>query len=155
MLERIIDSGSTTGSTPTPGRIAALTERFYRWDDQRRMTFTVDAASIAGLRRFAEDIELAPTATGTRLTWTFAVEGKPALQLLLRSTSAVTDRVTAPSPRASSAMSPRRRRPGERDTDRCAVINDLAATMVVVPLDGLEAVPSVFNAGSNRRREWS
>ncbi|MFI7528889.1 SRPBCC family protein [Nocardia salmonicida] len=78
----------------TLGRIAALTERFYRWDDQRRMTFTVDSASIPGLRRFAEDIELASTATGTRLTWTFAVEGKPALQLLLRSTSAVTERIT-------------------------------------------------------------
>ncbi|MFD4442076.1 SRPBCC family protein [Nocardia sp. NPDC058519] len=79
----------------TLGRIAALTERFYRWEDQQRMTFTVDFASIPGLRRFAEDIELAPTATGTRLTWTFAVEGKQPLQLLLRSTSAVTDRVTA------------------------------------------------------------
>ncbi|MEV4153257.1 SRPBCC family protein [Nocardia salmonicida] len=78
----------------TLGRIAALTERFYRWDDQRRMTFTVDSASIPGLRRFAEDIELVSTATGTRLTWTFAVEGKPALQLLLRSTSAVTERIT-------------------------------------------------------------
>ncbi|MGW0638102.1 SRPBCC family protein [Nocardia salmonicida] len=78
----------------TLGRVAALTERFYRWDDQRRMTFTVDFASIPGLRRFAEDIELASTATGTRLTWTFAVEGKPALQLLLRSTSAVTERIT-------------------------------------------------------------
>ncbi|MFD9548449.1 SRPBCC family protein [Nocardia salmonicida] len=101
-------SGLVTGmrwTTPRPfgvgsrrvvtlGRVAALTERFYRWDDQRRMTFTVDFASIPGLRRFAEDIELASTATGTRLTWTFAVEGKPALQLLLRSTSTVTERIT-------------------------------------------------------------
>ncbi|WP_328712718.1 SRPBCC family protein [Nocardia salmonicida] len=86
--------GVGSGRIVTLGRIAALTERFYRWDDQRRMTFTVDFASIPGLRRFAEDIELASTATGTRLTWTFAVEGKPALQLLLRSTSAVTERIT-------------------------------------------------------------
>ncbi|MFC9660709.1 SRPBCC family protein [Nocardia sp. NPDC127606] len=86
--------GVGTCRVVTLGRIAALTERFYRWDDQRRMTFTVDFASIPGLRRFAEDIELTPTATGTRLTWTFAVEGKPALQLLLRSTSAVTERIT-------------------------------------------------------------
>ncbi|WP_194827411.1 SRPBCC family protein [Nocardia sp. XZ_19_231] len=86
--------GVGTRRVVTLGRIAALTERFYRWEDQRRMTFTVDFASIPGLRRFAEDIELASTATGTRLTWTFAVEGKPVLQLLLRSTSAVTERIT-------------------------------------------------------------
>ncbi|MGS2811229.1 SRPBCC family protein [Nocardia sp. MW-W600-9] len=74
---------------------AALTERFYRWDDERRMTFTVDSASIPGLRRFAEDIQLTPTPTGTRLTWTFAVEGGPALRPLLRLSAPVTNRLTA------------------------------------------------------------
>lgn len=73
---------------------AALTERFYRWDDERRMTFTVDAASIPGLRRFAEDIQLTPTATGTRLTWTFALEGGPALRPLLRLSGPITTRLT-------------------------------------------------------------
>ncbi|MEV6217015.1 SRPBCC family protein [Nocardia sp. NPDC051833] len=74
---------------------AALTERFYRWDDERRMTFTVDAASIPGLRRFAEDIDLTPTPTGTRLTWTFAVEGGAALRPLLRLSGPITNRLTA------------------------------------------------------------
>ncbi|MFE7721754.1 SRPBCC family protein [Nocardia rhizosphaerihabitans] len=75
--------------------VAGLTERFYRWDDERRMTFTVDSATIPGLRRFAEDIQLTPSATGTRLTWTFAVEGGPALRPLLRLAGPVTNRLTA------------------------------------------------------------
>ncbi|WP_280346585.1 SRPBCC family protein [Nocardia neocaledoniensis] len=78
----------------TLGGVAALTERFYRWDDERRMTFTVDAATVPGLRRFAEDLQLTPTGTGTTLTWTFAVEGGRALRPLLRLSGPVTDRLT-------------------------------------------------------------
>ncbi|MEV0078473.1 SRPBCC family protein [Nocardia neocaledoniensis] len=78
----------------TLGGVAALTERFYRWEDERRMTFTVDAASVPGLRRFAEDLELTPTANGTTLTWTFAVEGGPALRPLLGLSGPVTRRLT-------------------------------------------------------------
>ncbi|WP_280260197.1 SRPBCC family protein [Nocardia abscessus] len=69
--------------TVTLGRLLQLDERFYRWDEGERMTFTVDAASIPGLRRFAEDIVLAPHAGGTRLAWTFALEGELALRPLL------------------------------------------------------------------------
>ncbi|WP_245547969.1 SRPBCC family protein [Nocardia pneumoniae] len=75
--------GVGTTRTVTLGHLIRLDERFYRWDDGERMTFTVDAASIPGLRRFAEDIALTPHAGGTRLTWTFALEGEPALRPLL------------------------------------------------------------------------
>ncbi|MFI5497930.1 SRPBCC family protein [Nocardia asteroides] len=75
--------------------VAALTERFYRWDEQRRMTFTVEAASIPGLRRFAEDLTLAESASGTRLTWVFAVEGGLALRPVLSLAGPVTKRLTA------------------------------------------------------------
>lgn len=75
--------GVGTTRTVTLGGLVRLDERFYRWDEGARMTFTVDAASIPGLRRFAEDIVLAPHAEGTRLTWTFALEGGFALRPLL------------------------------------------------------------------------
>ncbi|WP_328400609.1 SRPBCC family protein [Nocardia sp. NBC_00403] len=60
-----------------------LEERFYRWNVDERMTFTVDAASVPGLRRFGEDIALEKTTGGTRLTWTFALEGETGVQPLL------------------------------------------------------------------------
>ncbi|MEV0462512.1 SRPBCC family protein [Nocardia tengchongensis] len=67
----------------TLGGFVSLRERFYRWEPGSRMTFTVDAASIPGLKHFAEDIQLEPISTGTRLTWTFAFEGVSALRPLL------------------------------------------------------------------------
>lgn len=73
----------------------ALTERFYRWDEQRRMTFTVSAASIPGLRRFAEDVLLEPVGSATRLTWTFALEGQSPVRPLLWLGSPLSQRVTA------------------------------------------------------------
>ncbi|WP_330252996.1 SRPBCC family protein [Nocardia sp. NBC_00565] len=75
--------GVGTTRTVTLGGAVRLDERFYRWDEGKRMTFTVDSASIPGLRRFAEDIVLTPHAEGTRLTWTFALEGSSALRPLL------------------------------------------------------------------------
>lgn len=86
---------ATTWTSPRPfgvgttrevvlGGAVRLEERFYRWIENERMTFTVDAASIPGLRRFAEDLVLHPTASGTLLQWTFAIEGNSALRPLLR-----------------------------------------------------------------------
>ncbi|KAF0844782.1 SRPBCC family protein [Nocardia caishijiensis] len=75
--------GVGTVRTVTLARGVALTERFFRWDEGRRMTFTVDSASIPGLRRFAEDIVVEPAGADTRVTWTFALEGEPALRPIL------------------------------------------------------------------------
>lgn len=75
--------GIGTTRLVTLGGFVRLEERFYRWDEGERMTFTVDAASIPGLRRFAEDLVLEPAPGGARLTWTFALEGNPLLQPLL------------------------------------------------------------------------
>lgn len=75
--------GVDTTRVVTLAGAVRLEERFYRWNINERMTFTVDAASIPGLRRFAEDIALEKTTGGTRLTWTFALEGEPGLQPLL------------------------------------------------------------------------
>lgn len=67
--------GVGTTRTVTVGHGAAsLRERFYRWDEGSRMTFSVEAANRPGFRRFAEDVALEPISGGTRFTWTFAVE---------------------------------------------------------------------------------
>ncbi|WP_328395601.1 SRPBCC family protein [Nocardia sp. NBC_00416] len=86
--------GVGTTREMTLGGILRLDERFYRWDEGSRMTFTVDAASIPGLSRFAEDITLLPLATGTRLIWTFALEGAAPLRPLLAAASPVNRFVT-------------------------------------------------------------
>ncbi|MBY8855473.1 SRPBCC family protein [Nocardia sp. CA2R105] len=86
--------GVGTTRLVTLGGVVRLEERFYRWEEGERMTFTVDAASIPGLKRFAEDLVLQPTPGGTRLTWTFALEGNPLLQPLLGVASPVNNIVT-------------------------------------------------------------
>lgn len=88
--------GVGTTRTVTVGRgAAALRERFFRWDEGLRMTFAAEASTRPGLRRFAEDVALTPTPTGTRLTWTFAVDAEPWLAPLLAVARPLLDRVTA------------------------------------------------------------
>ena len=58
----------------TVGGVATVREKFYRWDENERMTFAVVESSRPGIRRFAEDYVVEPTPTGSRLTWTVAVE---------------------------------------------------------------------------------
>lgn len=55
-------------------RLFTIEEHFYRWDDERRATFHVTRASRPVLNALAEDFVLEPTATGTRLTWTMALD---------------------------------------------------------------------------------
>lgn len=86
--------GVGTTRDVTLGGLVRLSERFYRWDEGSRMTFTVDAASVPGLKRFAEDITLLPLATGTRIIWTFALEGSAVLRPLLAAASPVNRLVT-------------------------------------------------------------
>lgn len=52
-----------TTRTVRAGAFAALNERFFRWDEGRRMTFYVESASLPGFKRFAEDLVLEPTST--------------------------------------------------------------------------------------------
>ncbi|MER6939246.1 SRPBCC family protein [Nocardioides sp. NPDC127514] len=58
----------------TMGGVATVREKFYRWDENRRMTFAVVESNRPGIRRFAEDYVVESTPTGSRLTWTVAVE---------------------------------------------------------------------------------
>jgi len=71
--------GTVRVVTLGPG-VLALRERFWCWEDEHRMAFTVDAATRPGLRSFGEDVELTPTATGTRVRWTFGYTPVPLLR---------------------------------------------------------------------------
>ncbi len=68
-------------------------EEFFRWEDGRRQSFHVTAASIPLVKRLAEDYLIEPVdAHNCRLTWTIAVEpsllgrlGRPVNALIYKS----------------------------------------------------------------------
>lgn len=81
----------------TVAGVATVREKFYRWDEGVRQTFSVVESSRPGFHRFAEDYVVDATPGGSRLTWTVAVEpshlaqrsgflGGPLLGLLIGST---------------------------------------------------------------------
>lgn len=76
------------------GGVAALSERFFRWEEGARFSFYVEAASLPGFRKFAEDVVLEPILGGCRLTWTFAVEAQPWLAPVLTRSRPILERVT-------------------------------------------------------------
>ncbi|HET8993470.1 MAG TPA: alpha/beta hydrolase fold domain-containing protein [Rhodococcus sp. (in: high G+C Gram-positive bacteria)] len=53
---------------------ATVEERFYRWDENRRMTFSASGISRPICRAFAEDYILEPEGAGTRFTWRAAMD---------------------------------------------------------------------------------
>jgi len=57
-------------------RLFSIEEHFYRWEDERRATFHVVSSTRPVLNALAEDFVLEPTANGTRLTWTMALDPK-------------------------------------------------------------------------------
>jgi uncharacterized protein YndB with AHSA1/START domain len=65
-------------------RLITARERYYRWEEGRRKTFTGVQVSVPGLRALAEDYVVEPTPTGSRFTWTLALEPGPALKPILR-----------------------------------------------------------------------
>lgn len=66
--------GVGTVRTVTLARAIKVRERFYRWDDGTRKTFSVVESTAPGLKRMAEDYVVAATDEGARLTWTIAME---------------------------------------------------------------------------------
>lgn len=64
-------------------RVFTAREHFFRWDDGHRYTFSVFQASLPGLRRAAEDWTVESTPSGSRLTWTMAIEPIPLLTPLM------------------------------------------------------------------------
>lgn len=66
-----IGSGRTVA---LPARAITVQERFFRWDEGTRYSFYVEQANRPLLRRFAEDYLVEKTPTGSRFTWTIAME---------------------------------------------------------------------------------
>ncbi|MDP9117049.1 MAG: SRPBCC family protein, partial [Actinomycetota bacterium] len=64
----------TTRSVVLPIKAMAVRERFFRWEDGRRMSFYATEANRALVTRFAEDYLVEQTPTGARFTWTMAME---------------------------------------------------------------------------------
>jgi carbon monoxide dehydrogenase subunit G len=66
------------GATRTvvlPAHALSIQEYFFEWQEGRRFAFHGVRADRPLLTRFAEDYLVEPEGTGTRFTWTFALEG--------------------------------------------------------------------------------
>jgi hypothetical protein len=73
-------------------RFLTARERYYRWEEGHRKTFTAVEASVPGLRRLAEDYLVESTPNGSRLIWTIVFEPQPALAPVVRLANPITAR---------------------------------------------------------------
>ena len=73
-------------------RLLTARERYYRWEEGRRNTFTAVQTSIPMVRRLAEDYVVEPTPTGSRFIWTLALEPRPGLRPVLYPINPITSR---------------------------------------------------------------
>ncbi|MDV3124055.1 SRPBCC family protein [Mycobacterium sp. 21AC1] len=81
LSQRPFGVGTSREVVLAPG-LVRVHETFFRWEDGRRYSFTVDHASIPSLRRFAEDYLIEPAGDGhTDFTWIVAIEPKSAFAL--------------------------------------------------------------------------
>jgi len=64
-------------------RFITARERYYRWDEGRRKTFTGLALTVPGVRRLVEDYVVEPTPRGSRFIWTMALQPHPTLRPVL------------------------------------------------------------------------
>lgn len=68
--------------------VLKATEEYFRWEEnpgvRYRNTFYVSRFTAPGVRRFVEDVLVEQCTSGSRLTWTFAIESGPALRVPLR-----------------------------------------------------------------------
>jgi hypothetical protein len=82
--------GVGTTREVTMFRLLTSRERYYRWDQGRRKTFTAVEVSVPGLRRLAEDYVVERTPGGSRFIWTVVLEPGPTLKPILRLTNPIT-----------------------------------------------------------------
>ncbi|MFF3326852.1 SRPBCC family protein [Streptomyces sp. NPDC002889] len=61
-----------------------FTERIMAREPGARYAYRVDATNAPGLRALLEEWRITPTATGSRVQWTFAVDGIAPLRIALR-----------------------------------------------------------------------
>jgi hypothetical protein len=69
----------TTRTVHALGGLAVLRERYFRWEEGRRHSFTLEEATAPLFRSLAEDYLVEPTSDSyCRFTWTIAIEPHPA-----------------------------------------------------------------------------
>lgn len=72
----------TTRIVRSLGGASILNEFFFRWEDERRMSFYAVESSTPLFRRFAEDYLVEPMSeTSCRFVWTIAIEPRPVLRI--------------------------------------------------------------------------
>lgn len=72
----------TTRTVHALGGLAVLRERYFRWEEGRRHSFTLEEATAPLFRRLAEDYLVEPVSdASSRFTWTIALEPHPATRL--------------------------------------------------------------------------
>jgi hypothetical protein len=76
----------TTREVILSGGSFGIRERYFRWEDGRRMSFVATECDRRLLRRFAEDYLVESRPGGSRFTWTIALEPTPRLHRLFRVT---------------------------------------------------------------------
>jgi hypothetical protein len=74
----------TTREVVLSGGSIAIRERFFRWEDGRRMSFYATECDRNLLTRFAEDYVVEERPGGSRFTWTIATEPAPKARWLFR-----------------------------------------------------------------------
>ena len=74
----------TTREVILAGNSFGIRERFFRWEEGARMTFSATECSQPLLRRFAEDYLVEERPGGSRFTWTIALEPAPKARWLFR-----------------------------------------------------------------------
>ncbi|MCA1006037.1 SRPBCC family protein [Rhodococcus hoagii] len=87
LTPRPFEVGTRRELSMRPSALKA-TEEYFRWEEtppvRYRNTFYVSRFTAPGLRRFVEDVLVEQCASGSRLTWTFAIEPGPVLRMPLR-----------------------------------------------------------------------
>lgn len=78
----------TTRTVVLPAKAITIHEHFFLWDEGHRMAFHGVDCNVALFSRFAEDYVVEPSATGTRFTWSFALEGTGRTRLAMKAMSA-------------------------------------------------------------------
>jgi hypothetical protein len=73
----------TTREVVLPLGLMTVRERFFLWEEGRRYTFYVESSDRPMIKSFAEDYVVEKTASGSRFTWTIAIEPAPKFRALV------------------------------------------------------------------------
>jgi hypothetical protein len=77
----------TTRKVVMPTGAMYLNEYFFRWEEGRRYSFYATESNVPIFGRLAEDYLVEPSGSGSRFTWTFALEGRRSTALALTALS--------------------------------------------------------------------